>query len=167
MNDSRHTRAWIRSSISPVGFGSRGGLWLVSNQTYTLFFLMEEIIQSKWTKANLDTQAEAAKQSLIDALIENEDVHFQWCFCCGGLDTEMILLKKIINNKRVCTCQCRFRTIQMSLPEDIAEEKSKLMKINEKSESFFNNMQCLDNSVSIVQSYMDVFEGQMYHITSS
>jgi len=43
----------------------RGALWLVNDQTYTLFAMMEDIIQGTWTKANMDAQAEGAKQSII------------------------------------------------------------------------------------------------------
>ena len=42
----------------------RGGLWLVNDQTFTFFAIMEELIQSKWTKANVEEQGEGAKQSL-------------------------------------------------------------------------------------------------------
>jgi len=44
----------------------RGGIWLVSDYTYTFFPIMEEIIQSTWTKANVEEQREGAKESLIN-----------------------------------------------------------------------------------------------------
>jgi len=84
------------SSEDWISMLDRGGLWLVNDQTYTLFAMMEEIIQTKWTKANIDAQGEGAKQGVIDAILQNEDILFQWCFCCGGLDMENNLLTKIV-----------------------------------------------------------------------
>ena len=74
----------------------RGGLWLVNDQTFTFFAIMEELIQSKWTKANVEEQGEGAKQSLINTILQNEDILFQWSFCSSGLDDEKSLLAKIV-----------------------------------------------------------------------
>jgi len=86
-DDKENTDEWIHLI-------NRGGLWRVSDEAYQLFLIMENEIRQK---LNLHTVAEP-RQKMIDSLMSNEDLLFQWCFCASDLeeDTTTALLRQLV-----------------------------------------------------------------------
>ena len=75
----------------------RGGLWHVSDQTYGLFYVVEEVVRKHFTRTNAHKLTDTSKHSLIRAINENEDVMFQWCIMTAGAkDGDATLLLHMI-----------------------------------------------------------------------
>ena len=60
----------------------RGGLWHVNQEVYALFELVEEHIRHQYSSP-LD-YSEGSKGILLEELLKDEDILFQWCFCFAG-----------------------------------------------------------------------------------
>ena len=75
----------------------RGGLWHVSDSTYLIFYLMEEEIRKLLIADNAKTLNADTKMRLIDAVLSNEDLLFQWSLLTATLGDEVgnIILKKL------------------------------------------------------------------------
>ena len=73
----------------------RGGLWHISDLTYSLFCIMEELCRSHLSKTAL---TEGVKLGLAETLHDNEDVLFQWSVLSPEIEEgkSMCLLKAII-----------------------------------------------------------------------
>ncbi len=86
----KQTDAWLNMI-------NRGGLWRVTDEVYQLFVIMEEQLRQQLTshEDNLSTEK---KTELVEALLKNEDLLFQWCFCATFLaqDTATVLLKQVV-----------------------------------------------------------------------
>ena len=67
----------------------RGGLWHVSNETYTLFCVMEEELCQHLTTDTVHKQQSGSKQKIIDIVLKNEDVLFQWSILTSTLDDNL------------------------------------------------------------------------------
>lgn len=87
----KHTDAWLNTI-------NRGGLWQVTDEVYQLFVIMEEQLRQKLTTAHEEHLSTSKKTELVDDLLKNEDLLFQWCFCATDLaqDTAMVLLKQMV-----------------------------------------------------------------------
>ena len=74
----------------------RGGLWHVNDKVYAVFTIMEEHIRQHLSAAS--HKPEGTKQMLIDELLNNEDLLFEWLFCSSQMNNEtgMLLLKYIV-----------------------------------------------------------------------
>ena len=53
----------------------RGGLWHISDTTYSLFHSMEEEIRKYLIPSTLNN----SKEKIIKSIVENEEVLFEWC----------------------------------------------------------------------------------------
>ena len=76
----------------------RGGLWQMNDDVFSLFVVMEEEIRQKLTKDSASKLKEGTKAEILDGLLQNEDLLFQWCFVVRTtVDNESspILLKQI------------------------------------------------------------------------
>ena len=71
-NESDDTDSWLKII-------DRGGLWHVNQEVYALFELIEEHIRHH-ILSPLD-YSEGSKDIIIEELVNDEDVLFQWCFC--------------------------------------------------------------------------------------
>ena len=91
MDDERGTEAW-------TNFIDRGGLWHVNDQTYSLFVTMEEVIRQHLTTAAASRQHEGARMQLIESILMNEDLLFQWSLQATEIDNDAAsaLLKQIV-----------------------------------------------------------------------
>lgn len=76
----------------------RGGLWRMNDDVFSLFVIMEEEIRQKLTKDSASKTKEGTKAEILDGLMENEDLLFQWCFVVRTTvenESSPILLKQI------------------------------------------------------------------------
>ena len=76
----------------------RGGLWHVSDTAYSLFYIIEEEIRQHLTLSSASKQQEGSKEKLIDAVMGNEELLFQWCMfsACERDDLAMSVLRMIV-----------------------------------------------------------------------
>ena len=74
----------------------RGGLWHINDKVFAVFTIMEEHIRQHLS--TLSSKPEGTKQLLIDGLLKNNDLLFEWLFCSSQMDNEtgMLLLKHLI-----------------------------------------------------------------------
>ena len=75
---------------------NRGSLWHISDQTYSLFCIIEEVCRSHLKKTSL---TEGVKLGVVDILHDNADLMFQWSVLSGEIEDSkgMAVLKAIIN----------------------------------------------------------------------
>ena len=69
-----------------------GGLWHISDQTYGVFVIMEEIIRRHLSLAGVATPTENARQVLVDVIRKNEDLLFEWDMLSAEVEEEVSLL---------------------------------------------------------------------------
>ena len=67
----------------------RGGLWHVSDATYTIFYLMEEEIRKHLIAKCAKNYNEGMKKMILDAVLGNEELLFQWSMLSSSLDAEI------------------------------------------------------------------------------
>ena len=74
----------------------RGGLWHINDKVYAVFTIMEEHIRYYYSTTH--DELESSKQLLVDELLKNDDLLFEWLFCSSQMDNEtgMLLLKYIV-----------------------------------------------------------------------
>ena len=65
--EERGTELWTNTV-------DRGGLLHISDQTYGVFVIMEEIIRRYLSLAGVATPTENARQVLVDVIRKNEDI---------------------------------------------------------------------------------------------
>jgi len=89
IDDEEHTDEWLRKI-------NRGGLWKVTDEVYQLFLMLEQELKKEISSDGGTEQDKKTK--IIEQLLGNEDLLFQWCFCTNDLPTEfnIPLLKQII-----------------------------------------------------------------------
>lgn len=71
IDEDNDTDEWLRKI-------NRGGLWKVTDEVYQLFFIMEEEMKQKLSSSSGDIDSKRAE--IIEDLLKNEDLLFQWCF---------------------------------------------------------------------------------------
>ena len=69
--EERGTETW-------TNIVDRGGLWHISDQTYSIFLIMEEVIRQHLTLSGISTQSENSRKSIMDTILNNEDLIFEW-----------------------------------------------------------------------------------------
>ena len=76
----------------------RGGLFHVSDSTYTLFHAMEEDVRNHLRKTPAHKITDGFKQKLLSSIASNEDVLFYWSMLSADADEEdaQTLLKMVI-----------------------------------------------------------------------
>ena len=81
-----------------TGMIDRGGLFHVSETTYTLFHAMEEEVCDHLRKMPAHKITDGFKQKLISSIASNEDVLFYWSILSADADEEdaQTLLKMVI-----------------------------------------------------------------------
>lgn len=67
-----HTLHWVNAV-------DRGGLCRVSEATYMLFYEMESVLRTTYTRENAKNLEDGRKDELVKKVVDNEDVKFQWC----------------------------------------------------------------------------------------
>ena len=81
-----------------VSMVNRGGLWRINDDVYSVFVMMEELIRPILRKEFADQIDEGTKKKIVDKILSDEDLLFQWCFVVRTVvDTELseVLLKQI------------------------------------------------------------------------
>ena len=91
MDEERGTETW-------TNLIDRGGLWHISDQTYSLFATMEEEIGQHLSLATASKQCEGAREQLTNSIFQNEDLLFQWAILTPEFDNDVTsaVLKKIV-----------------------------------------------------------------------
>lgn len=76
----------------------RGGLWHMSDDTYTLFYLMEEEIRQHFQVKAIRSLDEGTKKMSFDAVLGNEDLLFHWSCMSSIVDDSigLTLLQKLV-----------------------------------------------------------------------
>ena len=76
--------------------GGEVGRRYINDKMYTVFSITEEHIQQYLSTAT--SKPEGTKQLLIDGLMKNIDLLFEWLFCSSQMNNEtgMLLLKCIV-----------------------------------------------------------------------
>ena len=89
----------LRREGQNYGPVDRGGLWHISDQTYGVFVIMEEIIRRHLSLAGVATPMENARQVLVDVIRKNEDLLFEWDMLSAEVEEEVsvAVLHKIID----------------------------------------------------------------------
>ena len=77
----------------------RGGLWHIKDNTYTIFYLIEEEIRSHFKAQAAKTLKTDTKQNILNAIFCNEDISFQWSLLALTIDDNlgMEIFQKIVN----------------------------------------------------------------------
>ena len=90
--EERGTELWTNTV-------DRGGLWHISNQTYGVFVIMEEIIHGHLSLAGVATPMDNTRQVLVDVIRKNEDLLFEWDMLSAEVEEEVsvAVLHKIID----------------------------------------------------------------------
>ena len=75
----------------------RGGLWHVNDDTYSILYLMEEVIRKYLTASSAKTLDAETKATILNAIITNEDILFQWGLLSAIIDESVssVVLKQI------------------------------------------------------------------------
>ena len=68
IDEDNHTDEWLRKI-------NRGGLWNVTDEVYQLFYIMEVEMKQRLSG---DSLADSKKAEIIEDLLQNEDLLFQW-----------------------------------------------------------------------------------------
>ena len=63
-----------------VNMVNRGGLWQINDDVYGVFLTLEEIIRSVLQKEIADQIDDGTKKKIMDKILGDEDLLFQWCF---------------------------------------------------------------------------------------
>ena len=85
-DDSIDTEEW-------VNLVNRGGLWRINEDMYTTFVIMEEIVQPFFSKESAHKLDDATRKEIVEKILNNEDLLFQWCFVIGTtVNTELSLV---------------------------------------------------------------------------
>ena len=89
-NEERGTEEWVNSI-------DRGGLWHVKDDTYQLFYLMEEDIRKYLLVSAAKSFDETTKAGILASLFSNEDLLFHWTLLASNLEDSiaMHILKEI------------------------------------------------------------------------
>ena len=67
----------------------RGGLWHISDQTYSIFLIMEEVIRQHLTLSGISAQSENSRKSIMDTILNNEDLIFEWDIIAAEMEEEV------------------------------------------------------------------------------
>jgi len=91
IDEENHTDAWLRMI-------NRGGLWRVTDEVYQLFYIMEIQMKSKLSRGTDGVSVGSRRADIIEDLLKNEDLLFQWCFCTSDLPSEYdtVLLRLLV-----------------------------------------------------------------------
>lgn len=75
----------------------RGGLWHISDDTYSIFYLMEDEIRKHLIAKSAKTLNERTKKNILDAVLSNEDILFRWSLLSSIIDDNIafVILQKI------------------------------------------------------------------------
>ena len=99
-DEEGETELWLNTT-------DRGGLWHVNDTTYVFFIIMEEVTRRFFSTRQLDrlSSQENPKKEMVDYLLQDEDVLFQWSFLTTSLPESLAsaLLERIIHlYKTIC-----------------------------------------------------------------
>ena len=89
--EEQETEQWINAI-------DRGGLWHVNDNTYSIFYLMEEEIRKEFVVSNAKTLNSETKKKVLDSVLSNDDLLFKWSLLTSttiGDDMGNIILKKL------------------------------------------------------------------------
>ena len=89
--EERGTETW-------TNMVDRGGLWHISDQTYSIFLIMEEVIRQHLTLSGISAQTENSRKSILDTILNNEDLMFDWDIIAAEMKEEVstAVLNKLI-----------------------------------------------------------------------
>lgn len=75
----------------------RGGLWHISDDTYAVFIILEDVIRHHLRVKAIKKLDERTKKTVMDAILSNEDLLFQWALVSANADDSigMDLLKEM------------------------------------------------------------------------
>lgn len=89
-DEARGTENWTNAI-------DRGGLWHVSDDTYLVFYLMEEDIRKQLLVKSAKTLDAETKRKVLDSVLSNEDLLFHWSLLASpvGDDLGSVVLRKM------------------------------------------------------------------------
>ena len=61
----------------------------MTDEVYQLFHILEIEMKKKLSRGTGGLSAGSRRADIIDDLLKNEDLSFQWCFCTYDLPTEL------------------------------------------------------------------------------
>ena len=89
----------LREKKQSYGYIVSIELWHVNDTTYTFFTVMEKVIRHLFTTKQLDQLSqENSKEQMIEHLMHNGDILFQWCFLTTSTQESVasLLLQQIV-----------------------------------------------------------------------
>ena len=90
----------------------RGGLWHVNDDTYTMFYLMEEEIRSHLQVQSAKALDSNTRRTLLDATLNNEDLLFHWRMLSSTIDDDIgVKIAELCYNSWICFCIIMPRTL--------------------------------------------------------
>ena len=89
------TEDWLNAS-------DRGGLVHVDDNTYLLFCEIEMVVRKHFNRATAHSLDCSSKESLLNAIVQEEDVQFQWCMMTTTIQdaTASTLLRMLFEHLR-------------------------------------------------------------------
>ena len=77
------------SSSDWVNAVDRGGLLHVTDDTYMVFTYIEAVVQRNLTLSNVKTITDGKQKELLDKVLTDEEVQFQWCMVSTDMSEEV------------------------------------------------------------------------------
>lgn len=70
----------------------------MNDDTYTIFYLIEEETRRHFTVTGAKKLCEGSKEILLNAIMKNEDLLFQWCLLASRIDERdgIYVLKRMV-----------------------------------------------------------------------
>ncbi len=92
VDETKGTEEWTNAI-------DRGGVWHVNDDTYTMFYFMEEESRQHFTIESAKQLDKNSKEKLVGAILINEDLHLRWNSLSSTIDEEISsdILKRIVN----------------------------------------------------------------------
>ena len=88
IEDRRELHGEVSLSAEWMEIIDRGGLCHVKNGTFYLFNAMEEEVREHFRLSRVHQMSEGYKDRVISAIIENEEVQFQWSVLTSDIPTK-------------------------------------------------------------------------------
>ena len=84
----------MKRRIKLVNALDRGGLWHIGDTAYKFFIAIEEVVHQHLVVSAASSFTENTKAKILNPLIYNEDVLFQWCLLTT--DTDDVHVKELL-----------------------------------------------------------------------
>lgn len=81
-DDGRGSEEWCNAI-------DRGGLWHISDDTYAVFYVIEDIIRHHLRVSNLKQMNDTNRKTILEAIVKNEELLFQWALISASSDDKV------------------------------------------------------------------------------